>query len=186
MVAGADVDGQSHNESSTIQEILKRDYSDQVWAGPNMGLGAFQILFLTSYIFSAMYDTDISAFKVFVAILTWFFWTQPTACYMLILLGLAFQGSEYSFAPHTLSSRKGWLWKMLTVSQPQFWWNSCLLMMIYSVASLLGNPAHTEALEYSNSNLAFSSMLVAPSLMLVYATSVLRMIKLGRLTATVI
>ena len=55
-----------------------------------MVLAGLQIIFFTAYLLSATSYFEVSALKVFVDYLLWFFVIQPWSCYYMILFGLVF------------------------------------------------------------------------------------------------
>ncbi|KAK3357258.1 hypothetical protein B0T25DRAFT_604039 [Lasiosphaeria hispida] len=121
--------------ATDIADLFQRDYYHEVWAAPTIALGALQIVFVTAYIFRVMSE-NISALKAFVGFLVWFFIVQPTACYAVILAGMASKGLKFQFVERLAD---GHLKTMLTLSEPHFWWMFCLLVFsTYSISPIYG------------------------------------------------
>ena len=96
---------------------------------------ALQIVFVTAYIFRVMSE-NISALKAFVGFLVWFFIVQPTACYIIVLFGMASKGLKLPFVEQMVD---GHLKTMLTLSKAHFWWIfSFLVFSTYSVSPIYG------------------------------------------------
>ncbi|KAK4216744.1 hypothetical protein QBC37DRAFT_370631 [Rhypophila decipiens] len=81
----------NQEQTPSIHDLLEMDYSQQKWTDPLLVMPCIQILMLTVYILSAVYNTETSAWRVFQAILLWVLWIHPGILYCYVLLAIVYK-----------------------------------------------------------------------------------------------
>jgi len=148
--ASTETNGQDAHAADEEPEWLNRDYYTAPWMLPTAILAMLQILILTVDIFILL-SNKISAAKTFVSLLVWFFVTQPSAAYLVILFGLAAEGHTLPiFLKRRQASRLGRT--RLTFNPHSFFWLLVALVIFVSCSlipigsNVLFAPSRPQAL----------------------------------------
>ena len=105
------------------------------WSTPAICLAQAQALFFTVAIFGDLFSSLDNLAHILAALIAWIVFTQTSACYIVILLGLTARGVR--------SRRAG---SLLSMDGPAVWWVLVLFVFVgYSLSPIWSSGRHARA-----------------------------------------
>lgn len=115
------------------------------WSTPTICLAKAQALFFTVAIFGDLFSSLDNLAHILASLIAWIVFMQTSACYIIIVLGLAARNVGHTWLPQKLRHSRRTK-SLLSMDSPAVWWVLVLLVFAgYSLSPIWSSGRHAHA-----------------------------------------